>query len=262
MIKHKQQQVSQPSDESGFTIIESLVAIIVVAILLAAIAPTIVIATATRVQSKRVELATQAVRTFIDGVKTGAVTIPEPTNFTTTTNATIVLLASTDATRSLADNLLNTTTNMKPPATLTKQYLYCVTKDPNINNGNLTIENPGCISNTDIKIFYIQAVKIIGKGSTPIDTTTGLPIDGYGLGIRVYRSDIDFTKTVNASDGNITGQSNTKQSIFTGTLGNSQSPLVEMTTVIGSKNTSFNALCQRLAVYSSTTPAPTNSTCN
>ncbi|MHC5830792.1 MAG: prepilin-type N-terminal cleavage/methylation domain-containing protein, partial [Nostoc sp.] len=79
MIKHKPQQISQPSDESGFTIIESLVAIIVVAILLAAIAPTIVIATATRVQSKRVELATQAVRTFIDGVKTGAVTTPATT---------------------------------------------------------------------------------------------------------------------------------------------------------------------------------------
>ncbi|MHC5777508.1 hormogonium polysaccharide secretion pseudopilin HpsB [Nostoc sp.] len=255
MIKHKQQQQIHRSDESGFTIIESLVAIIVVAILLAAIAPTIVIATATRVQSKRVEQATQAARTFIDGVKTGAVLIPDATN------ATIVLPASTDATRSLADNLLNTT-KMVPPTTLTKQYLYCVTKDPNINSGNLTIENPGCISNTDIKIFYIQAVKIIGTGSTPIDTTTGLPIDGYSLGIRVYRSDIVFTKTVNASDGNITGQSNTRQSIFTGTLGNSQSPLVEMTTVIGSKNTSFNALCQRLAVYSTTTPAPSNSTCN
>ncbi|MEH2373131.1 hormogonium polysaccharide secretion pseudopilin HpsB [Nostoc sp.] len=247
MIKHKQQQVSQPSDESGFTIIESLVAIIVVAILLAAIAPTIVIATATRVQSKRVELATQAVRTFIDGVKTGAVPIPEPTNFTTTTNATIVLPQSTNATRSLADNLL-TTTNMPLPTASTS--LYCVTKDA---NNNLTISAPNCTST----VFYIQAVKIIGTGSTPIDTTTGLPIDGYGLGIRVYRSDINFTKTVNASDS----FSNKKQNPFTGGLGNTQSPLVEMTTVIASKSTSFNALCQRLAIPS-TNPVTSNTTCN
>ncbi|MEH2454793.1 hormogonium polysaccharide secretion pseudopilin HpsB [Nostoc sp.] len=245
MIKHKQQQQIHRSDESGFTIIESLVAIIVVAILLAAIAPTIVIATATRVQSKRVELATQAARTFIDGVKTGAVTTPDATN--TNTSITITLPQSTNATRSLADNLL-TTTNMAVPTASTS--LYCVTKD---GNNNLTISAPSCTSN----LFYIQAVKIIGTGSTPINTTTGLPIDGYGLGIRVYRSDIDFTKTVNASDSS----NNKRQNTFTGTLGNTQSPLVEMTTVIASKNTSFNALCQRLAIPA-TTPVTTNNTCN
>ncbi|MHC5615222.1 MAG: hormogonium polysaccharide secretion pseudopilin HpsB [Nostoc sp.] len=240
MIKHKQQQI-YPSGESGFTIIESLVAIIVVAILLAAIAPTIVIATATRVQSKRVELATQAVRTFIDGVKTGAVTTPA---------TTITLLQSTDATRSLADNLLTTGATGNMPVPTAPTSLYCVIKDA---NNNLTISPPTCTSN----LFYIQAVKIIGAGSTPIDSTTGLPIDGYGLGIRVYRSDIDFT---NAKASN--SSQNNRQNTFSGTLGNSQFPLVEMTTVIGSKNTSFNALCQRLAVYSSTTPATNNSTCN
>ncbi|MEH2280301.1 MAG: hormogonium polysaccharide secretion pseudopilin HpsB [Nostoc sp.] len=245
MIKHKQQQQQiHPSGESGFTIIESLVAIIVVAILLAAIAPTIVIATATRVQSKRVELATQSARTFIDGVKTGAVTTPA---------TTITLTLSATATpRSLADNLL-TITNMPVPATSTSlTSLYCVTKDA---NNNLTISNPDCTSNTN-KIFYIQAVKIIVTGSSPTDST-GLPKDGYRLGIRVYRSDIDITKTVyaSASDSSI----NRTQNTFTGTLGNTQSPLVEMTTEIGSKNTSFNALCQRLAITSSTT---SNTTCN
>ncbi|MHC5673407.1 hormogonium polysaccharide secretion pseudopilin HpsB [Nostoc sp.] len=239
MIKHKQQQI-HPSGESGFTIIESLVAIIVVAILLAAIAPTIVIATATRVQSKRVELATQAVRTFIDGVKTGAVPIPA---------TTITLTLSATATpRSLGDNLLTTGATGNMPVPTASTSLYCVIKDA---NNNLTISAPTCTSN----LFYIQAVKVIVAGSTPIDTTTNLPIDGYGLGIRVYGSNIDFTKTVNASDSS----NNKRQNSFTGTLGNSQSPLVEMTTVIGSKNTSFNALCQRLAVTTSTT---TNNTCN
>ncbi|MEH2131517.1 MAG: hormogonium polysaccharide secretion pseudopilin HpsB [Nostoc sp.] len=230
MIKPKPQQISQPSGESGFTIIESLVAIIIVAILLAAIAPTIVIATATRVQSKRVEVATQAARTFIDGLKIGAVTAPTTT---ITPNGT------------LAGNLL-TTTNMPVPTASTS--LYCVTKDA---NNNLTISPPSCTSN----LFYIQAATIVVTGSTPINTTTGQPIDGYGLGIRVYRSDIDFTKTVNAS----TSSTNNRQKTFTGSLGSTQSPLVEMTTVIASKNTTFNALCQRLAVTSSTT---TNNTCN
>ncbi|MEH1944566.1 MAG: hormogonium polysaccharide secretion pseudopilin HpsB [Nostoc sp.] len=238
MIKHKKQQVSYPSGEAGFTIIESLVAMLVVAILLAAIAPTIVIATATRVQSRRVELATQAVRTFIDGVKTGVVTTPA---------TTITLTQSAAATpRSLGDNLLNTDSASMPVPTASTS-LYCITKD---TNNNLTISNPNCTSN----LFYIQAVKIIVTGSTPTDTTTGLPKDGYRLGIRVYRSDIDFT---NAKASN--GSDKKTQRTFTGTLGDRQSPLVEMTTEIASRNTSFNALCQRLAITGSTT---SNTTCN
>lgn len=230
MIKHKQQQVSYLSGEAGFTIIESLVAILIVAILLAAIAPTIVIATATRVQSKRVEQATQAARSFIDGVKSGAVTAP----------ATSIPPDGT-----LAGNLLDTT-KMIPPTSSTS--LYCVIKD---TNNNLAISNPNCTSN----LFYIQAVKIVVAVSTPTDTTTGLPKDGYRLGIRVYRSDIDFTKTVSASNGS----DKKTQRTFTGTLGDRQSPLVEMTTEIASRSTSFNALCQRLAITGSTT---SNTTCN
>ncbi|MBN3961326.1 hormogonium polysaccharide secretion pseudopilin HpsB [Nostoc sp. NMS8] len=238
MIKHKQQIHS--SSESGFTIIESLVAMLVVAILLAAIAPTIVIATATRVQSKRVELATQAVRTFIDGVKTGAVTTPATTIAPTGTLA--------------GNNLLTLTTMPVPQTTTLLTSLYCVTKD---TNNSLVITNPDCTSNTS-KIFYIQAVRITATGSTPTDST-GLPKDGYRLAIRVYRSDIDVTKPVYAglSDSSI----NKKQNTFTGTLGNTQSPLVEMTTEIGSRNTSFNALCQRLAITSAT-PILSNNTCN
>jgi type II secretory pathway pseudopilin PulG len=215
--------------------------------MLAAIAPTIIIATATRVQSKRVELATQAARTFIDGVKTGAVTSPDPSN--TNTNITITL----PATKSLDNNLLKIA-NMPVPTTSTSQYLYCAIKD---TNNNLTIlKDPDCTSNPD-KIFYIQAAKIIVTGSTPADST-GIPKDGYRLGIRVYRSDIDFT---NAKASN--GTDKKTQNTFTGTLGDRQSPLVEMTTEIGSRNTSFNALCQRLAI----TPADpsqstSNSTCN
>ncbi len=240
MIKRKQQQVSHPSDEAGFTIIESLVAILLITILLAAIAPTIIIATATRVQSKRVELATQAARTFIDGVKTGAVTTPATT---------------IEHNGTLDGNLLNTA-NMQAPVTSTSQYLYCVTKDT--NNNLAVLKDPDCTSNPD-KIFYIQAAKIIVRGSTPADST-GIPKDGYRLGIRVYRSDIDFT---NAKASN--GTDKKTQNTFTGTLGDRQSPLVEMTTEIGSRNTSFNALCQRLAISEDTidiTGNESNKTCN
>ncbi|NET33406.1 MAG: type II secretion system protein, partial [Cyanothece sp. SIO1E1] len=71
--------------ESGFTILESLVAILVVAILLIAVSPVLTLAVANRVQSRRVELATQAARAYIDGVKAGA--IPPTSDITNDTPA-------------------------------------------------------------------------------------------------------------------------------------------------------------------------------
>jgi prepilin-type N-terminal cleavage/methylation domain-containing protein len=74
------QQVESKSDscaqksksrDGGYTIIESLVAMIVVSVLMIAIAPVMALSVATRVQARRVELATQAARTYIDALRTG-----------------------------------------------------------------------------------------------------------------------------------------------------------------------------------------------
>jgi prepilin-type N-terminal cleavage/methylation domain-containing protein len=83
MIHQKQQQAS-PSSQSGFTIIESLVAVVVVGILLTAIAPVIILSVATRVQARRVELATDAAQTYIDGVRSKTID-PPPTTGTSYT---------------------------------------------------------------------------------------------------------------------------------------------------------------------------------
>ncbi|MEH1780197.1 MAG: hormogonium polysaccharide secretion pseudopilin HpsB [Nostoc sp.] len=234
MIKHKQQQI-HPSGESGFTIIESLVALLVVAILLTAIAPVIVLATATRVQSRRVELATQAAKTFIDGIRTGAITAPS-------TVITGALAASTSAaprrvadvagtpavTGSPGDYLINTT-NMPVPTDATT--LYC------FQNGS--ISNPDCSSNTG-NSFYIQASRIVVQSA-------GVN-DGYRLGIRVYRADADFPLIASTVDTKNT------QTPFTGGLGSRKAPLIEITTDIANSTTSFQALCQRLGIA-------TNQTC-
>lgn len=252
MIKYKQQQI-QPSGESGFTIIESLVALLVVAILLTAIAPVIVLATATRVQSRRVELATQAAKTFIDGIRTGAITAPitdeitlaAPTSAAPRRVSNVaaipatVAVAATESTPAIPatplipaitgrpeDYLINTT-NMPVPTVATT--LYC------FKNGS--ISNPDCSSNTG-NLFYIQASRII--------QSTGVN-DGYRLGIRIYRADADFRLT--ASDG-----IKKTQTPFTGGLGSRKAPLIEMTTDIGNSNTSFQALCKRLGIA-------TNQTC-
>lgn len=216
MIKHKQQQIC-PSGESGFTIIESLVALLVVAILLTAIAPVIVLATATRVQSRRVELAARAAKTYIDGVRTGAIAAP-------TVITTLVAPTDTDAEPrrvSSPTKVADYFTNMPLPTLGSTTGLYCFNK-------NGIISNPGCTSD----LFYIQAGRITGVN------------DGYRLAIRVYREDFDRSKTLTAS----TGTTKNTQLTFTGGTGSRQAPLIEMTTDIASTTTSFQALCQRLGV--------------
>jgi prepilin-type N-terminal cleavage/methylation domain-containing protein len=73
MSKQRQQQNLPQSRDSGYTIIESLVAMIVVSVLMIAIAPVMAYSVATRVQARRVELATQVARTYIDSLRTGAI---------------------------------------------------------------------------------------------------------------------------------------------------------------------------------------------
>ncbi|MFM6355669.1 MAG: prepilin-type cleavage/methylation domain-containing protein [Planktothrix sp.] len=75
--QHPSKGGNPPHSQAGYTLLEGLMAVIVVSVLLLAIGPVIAFSVGTRFQAKRVELATQAARTYIDGVKSGA--IPAPT---------------------------------------------------------------------------------------------------------------------------------------------------------------------------------------
>ncbi|MBE9051703.1 prepilin-type N-terminal cleavage/methylation domain-containing protein [Nostocales cyanobacterium LEGE 11386] len=228
MINHKQQLNNCPGDDSGFTIIESLVALLVAAVLLTAIAPVIVLSTATRVQARRIELATQAARTYIDGVRTGAIDAPSvDISLTDDPRSVMNRLGPPPITGTPADYLIDLTKMPLPTATDASTTLYCFQKDG-------IISNPGCNTNTN-NLFYIQAARIVQSTGTN---------DGYRLGIRVYRADVDFTKPLTAS----TPDTKNSQRTFTGGLGDRQSPFIEMTTDIASTATSFRALCQRLGV--------------
>jgi len=78
MTKRQQHQNLSHSRDGGYTIIESLVAMIVVSVLMIAIAPVMAFSVATRVQARRIELATQAARTYIDALRVGAIRKDDP----------------------------------------------------------------------------------------------------------------------------------------------------------------------------------------
>lgn len=148
-MKFKPYQILPKPRESGFTIIESLIAIVVVAVLMVAIAPVIVFSTATRVQSRRIELATQAAKTYIEGVRTGAIGAP----------------ATGSGVPTVGSLTCNANAYCSVPATPANN-LYCIDGD----GGGCTLG-----SNKD---FIIQAFR-----NNP-DATAG-----YLLEVRVYRAD-------------------------------------------------------------------------
>jgi prepilin-type N-terminal cleavage/methylation domain-containing protein len=224
MIKHKQQPKIPCSSESGFTIIESLIAMLVVTILLTAVAPVIVLATASRVQARRIELGTLAAKSYIDGVKTAAIAAPASTSTGVTLNGSE---PPTVGSLTCSANAYCTV-----PATPANN-LYCI--DGN-NDGVCTLNNS--------KDLLIQAFRY-NTASTSATT-------GYQLGVRVYRAD-GFS-----SDGSLT-KAPRKQATFTGGLGDRKAPIVEMTTAIAPQSTSFNDLCNRLKDTGNTT---SNTACN
>jgi prepilin-type N-terminal cleavage/methylation domain-containing protein len=149
MTKRQQQQNLSQSRDGGYTIIESLVAMIVVSVLMIAIAPVMAFSVATRVQARRVELATQAARTYIDALRTGTI-IPkssEPKGFPAKENTS-------------------------PPTDSTE--LYCVNFD----------ETPDCQSSKGSKDFFVQ-----GVWQNPANPTDDPTPTGYELTVRVYRAD-------------------------------------------------------------------------
>ncbi|RCJ19330.1 hypothetical protein A6S26_26835 [Nostoc sp. ATCC 43529] len=230
-------QLQESSSQSGFTIIESLVAILVVSILLVAIAPVLVISTATRVQARRVELGTEAAKAFIDAIKSKTISensitdamSPVLTAATSTTklaNAT----SSSELQRYLPDKAVPTDTTS----------LYCFHKD-----GKITLPTECTTYKTTSPVqFYIQA---FGNNVGTISTTTAqTQIDNgqsYRLGVRVYRSDafVDSGSLKKSSDSG-----GKKAATFSGGLGDRKAPLVEITTEIVRGQPSYNALCDRL----------------
>ncbi|MFP5272234.1 hormogonium polysaccharide secretion pseudopilin HpsB [Coleofasciculus sp.] len=211
---------SRQGSQSGFTIIESLVAIIVVTILMIGLAPVITLSVATRVQAKRVELATQAARSYLDGVRTGAI----PFGPTDTEDAEGTHEAITEDAASTSDDNLNQVappTKAAPNCPSTKVYctqprsndsvFYCVDGDADNN----------CSTSKD---FIIQA---FGKIPTQGGVTNQV-YPNYKLGVRVYRADSFISKFTEGFTAAST------QSSFTGGTGISkeQAPLVIMSTEI------------------------------
>ncbi|WP_293066388.1 MULTISPECIES: hormogonium polysaccharide secretion pseudopilin HpsB [unclassified Moorena] len=222
MINPQKQQPLSQSSEAGFTIMESLMAMLIITILMLGISPMIVLGVANRVQSRRVELAVQAARAYIDGVRSEAITFPEQT-------------VTMDAENILTERNKLAETKAPKPSDLNnkcdknsycnnKKILYCVDLD----------EEAGCSKNSS-RDLIIQAFRSIPAGNS------SKPEKTYFLGVRVYRADAF------KDNGDLSiGEKGAKAKAIGPGLSDRKAPLVEMTTEITTGTPDFGLFCQRL----------------
>jgi type II secretory pathway pseudopilin PulG len=206
-IKFLKCQNPPPTSESGYTILEGIMAILMVTVMLTLVGPVIAFSVGTRVQAKRIELASQAAKTYVDSLRAGS--LPPPVdNGTLYKDKLKKVLPPNSGQANGGDLDCNPETNVQGFCNQTKT-LYCVSFD----------DNNTC-SNESLVDMVVQA-----QACYPKDTTVLNEKDGYHLLVRVYRANA-FGKL---TDGFKEGKSD---SSVTNALGNPALPLTTFTTYI------------------------------
>jgi len=159
----KKRRSAMLRQDSGFSLIESLVAVVVVSILIVSIAPMVALSTSARVNARRIDQATQAARSYIDAVRGGAI---DTTNF--------------------PDDLINNVPNAQ------NQYTFeaiavptsaILSLDSTTVRGIKVDANGNGFSTSDPQDLFVQPMRSGSKISTELSR------QGFWLAVRVYRAD-------------------------------------------------------------------------
>ncbi|CAN1209864.1 hypothetical protein TUMEXPCC7403_06540 [Tumidithrix helvetica PCC 7403] len=210
-------QTQKTSSQAGFSLVESLVAVVVVSVLLTGIAPFLALTFGQRVQARRIDQATQAARAYIDGLRSGTIQVPNDP-----------ALNQTDA-------------RFDDPVTYPNLNVDVLTALPNtaLTPGTLVSTDGTPFSTSNPQHLVIQAMR---SRCLPVATcnnsdVAAIRLQGYRVSIRVYRADafvapIALLPPVNTANG-----SSYTQSAFSGTLGSKSRPLLVMQSDITANST-------------------------
>lgn len=247
MMKPQPKRLSPPSTQSGFTIIESLLAILIVTALLVGIAPVITLSVATRLQARRVEQGTQAARTYIDGVRSRKIDPPAHLR----PLAEVEPVPGTGKERFVPR--IGAFSAINAPGRGIANVFNCEAATYCRNQTNLSLycadfDGSGACENTSVSDLIVQAFR--STIAAPGNPTVALdPNDngskGFLLGVRVYRAAAFNGET----EPLLTTQDTGGKKVATNTAGTGSMrlPLVEMTTEVGGTTDSpYSGLCQRL----------------
>ena len=218
-IKFLKFQNPPPTSESGYTILEGIMAILMVTVMLTLVGPVIAFSVGTRVQAKRIELASQAAKTYVDSLRAGS--LPPPVdNGTLYKDKLKKVLPPNSGQANGGDLDCNPETNVQGFCNKTNT-LYCVSFD-----GNNTCSNESLVD------MIVQA-----QACYPGDPDVLNKDEGYHLLVRVYRANA-FGK-LTGTDGFKEGKSD---SSVTNALGDPSKPLTTFTTyIVPDADSAFNS---------------------
>ena len=209
-----------PSSQSGFSLIESLMAVAVVGILMTAILPMVVVTTTARVQARRADLASQAARSYTDGVRAGVVNIIDPPNG-------LSVYPFIDAGKANRNQYF---TDVPAPSSANVANLF---KIPGVKidaNGN-------GFSFADPQDLVIQPMRSPG---------TDLSTQGFYMGVRVYRADAFQSDTAIKSGINLQISCPNSNQIFGSSGGYPGCPLVVMKVDVYPSTSTLDQIKSRL----------------
>lgn len=214
-IKFLKFQNPPPTSESGYTILEGIMAILMVTVMLTLVGPVIAFSVGTRVQAKRIELASQAAKTYVDSLRAGS--LPPPVDNNLTDASAFKDRLPLNSGQADGGNLDCDSPSNIPGFCNNTKTLYCVSFD-----GNNT-----CTGDTDTDRLVDMIVQ--AQACYPLDDAGKSPEEAKGVGyhllVRVYRANA-FGKL---TDGFKAGKSD---SSVTNALGNPALPLTTFTTYI------------------------------
>lgn len=175
--------------ESGYTLMEGLVAMIMVAALMSAVAPIIALSVGTRVQARRVELAAQAARSYIDAVRKGQLNPPNGW-----VNDQEWIASPLIECWQIQNNELQYC--QTPLIDIIDGEFYCVDND----------DDDECTSDslTDMMVYGAIDLNNIGKKyKDKIDTNSPGKMQelGYRLQVKVYRANAFLNTVTLSNDG-------------------------------------------------------------
>ncbi len=228
---------SHSSTESGYTILEGIVAIIVVAILMTAVTPMIVWSVATRLQAKRVQLSASAARSYMTFLRSNP-SANAPGNVGDGDNVPPEAGQLSDGNAANGESRCTT----EEDGYCAGKQLYCVSFD----------ENPGCQTDS-LTDMVVQPMVV---GDFPTDASGQFaPGKPYEVAVRVYRAnafsgDFGDLKADEVDRTSATSSTSEDGNVGIALLGNPILPLIQLRTSVSSRSTrddeKYDEFCQAL----------------
>ncbi len=221
MIYRKLRKHIYQSTQAGYTLVESMVAMVLVSILAVSISPVLTFWVASRVQARRVELAAVAARTYIDGVRSEVIAHPDYY----TTDPTSVIEVDVSGLECDSDN-----SYCAQPSLTNQGEFFCINNDDEIgcqdSSATDLVLHVGSFN--PLPAFYQDSNgNFLPAGEANYDI-------GYRLDVRVYQARA-FSETGDL----LRSKSTEKKTARVSGLAKKKAPLLEISTEITTGETNY-----------------------